>query len=375
MAENQSPQHNRYENDEHYMKLALQLAEATRGQTSPNPMVGCVIVKDRTIIGVGSHLKAGEAHAEILALAMAGDKARGATAYVTLEPCSHHGRTPPCAEALIREGVSRVVIAMLDPNPLVAGQGAQKLEEAGIQVITGVCEAQARQLNEVFSKFITTGLPFVTVKTAMTLDGKVATETGNSRWITGEAARLDVHRIRHEHDAILVGIGTVLQDNPQLTTRLPNGGKNPLRVILDSALRVPPEAHVVRDGQAPTWIFTTSRACPDKRKLLERQGLRVLSAGAGDQVDIAEVMRILGKENITSLFVEGGSQINSAFLHARAIDKVITYVAPKIVAGQTAPSPFGGPGIEEMSRAISLADITVEKISEDIKISGYPVWR
>ncbi|WP_047152719.1 bifunctional diaminohydroxyphosphoribosylaminopyrimidine deaminase/5-amino-6-(5-phosphoribosylamino)uracil reductase RibD [Aneurinibacillus tyrosinisolvens] len=358
----------------HYMQLALQLAEAARGQTSPNPMVGCVIVKDGAIVGLGNHLKAGEPHAEVHALRMAGEKAAGATAYVTLEPCSHYGRTPPCAEALIKSGVQCVVIAMLDPNPLVAGRGAAMLEEAGIEVIAGVCSTEAQRLNEVFVKFISTQRPFVTVKTATTLDGKVATISGSSRWITGEQAREEVHRLRHQHDAILVGVNTVLADNPQLTTRLALGGRNPVRVIMDSTLRIPLESAVVTDGAAPTWIFTTERAEIEKQLQLEKKGIRIFSAGSGPSVNILRMLDILGEQSISSLLVEGGSQVNSAFLHAKAIDKIVAYVAPKLIAGQTAPSSFGGIGIEQMNDAISLADVQVEQVGQDIKISGYPVW-
>lgn len=357
-----------------YMELALRLAEAARGQTNPNPAVGCVLVKDGQIVGMGSHLRAGEAHAEVQALRMAGEAAQGAVAYVTLEPCSHYGRTPPCADALIGQGIQRVVVAMLDPNPLVAGQGIARLENAGIEVLTGIGEVEAKRINESFVKFITTKRPFVTVKTAMTLDGKVATYAGSSRWITGEEARLEVHRMRHEHDAILVGVNTVLTDDPKLTTRLALGGKNPIRVIVDTTLRIQPDAKVLTDGEAPTWIFTTERADRVKWKQLEEMGIRVFSTGDDVKVNIDQLLSLLGEQQISSLLVEGGSQINSAFLHARAIDKIVSYVAPKLIAGQGAPTPFGGLGIEEMDDAISLADLSFEQIGNDIKITGYPVW-
>ncbi|MFT9847475.1 bifunctional diaminohydroxyphosphoribosylaminopyrimidine deaminase/5-amino-6-(5-phosphoribosylamino)uracil reductase RibD [Aneurinibacillus sp. REN35] len=357
-----------------YMELALRLAEAARGQTSPNPAVGCVLVKDGQIVGMGSHLRAGEAHAEVQALRMAGEAAQEAVAYVTLEPCSHYGRTPPCADALIEQGIQRVVIAMLDPNPLVAGQGIARLENAGIEVLTGIGEMEAKRINEAFVKFITTKKPFVTVKTAMTLDGKVATYAGSSRWITGEEARLEVHRMRHAHDAILVGVNTVLTDDPKLTTRLALGGKNPIRVIVDTTLRIQSDAKVLTDGEAPTWIFTTERADQMKWKQLEEMGIRVFSTGDDVKVNIDQLLSQLGEQQISSLLVEGGSQINSAFLHARAIDKIVSYVAPKLIAGQGAPTPFGGLGIEEMDDAISLADLSFEQIGNDIKITGYPVW-
>lgn len=359
-----------------YMKLALTLAEAARGQTSPNPLVGCVLVRDGEIVGMGAHLRAGEAHAEVQALRMAGERARGATAYVTLEPCSHHGRTPPCANALIASGVASVVIASSDPNPLVAGRGVARLREAGISVTCGVCEEEAKRLNEVFFTYITKKRPFVTSKTAMTLDGKVATQTGSSRWITGEAARLDVHRMRHEHDAILVGVGTVIADDPQLTTRLPEEkGRNPVRIVLDTALRTPETARMLTDGEAPVWVFTTDRADQAKRTVLESMGVRVFSTGMTQRVHIETMLGILGEEGITSLLVEGGSEVNASFLAAGAVDKLVTYVAPKLVAGHLAPTPFGGIGVEQMADAIDLADLKVETVGVDLKISGYPVWK
>jgi diaminohydroxyphosphoribosylaminopyrimidine deaminase/5-amino-6-(5-phosphoribosylamino)uracil reductase len=306
---------------------------------------------------------------------MAGDEAKGATAYVTLEPCSHYGRTPPCSDALIREGIQKVVVAALDPNPLVAGRGIKKLQNAGIEVVTGVLGEEATRLNEVFNTFITKKRPFVTVKTASTLDGKVATETGSSRWITGEDARLDVHRMRNHHDAILVGVNTVITDDPQLTTRLPEGGgKNPIRIIMDTTLRIPMQSRVIIDGEAPTWIITTDRADEEKKSQLEQQGIRVFSTGEEPKVHVNKLLEILGKEMVSSLLVEGGSQINSAFLHGRAIDKVISYVAPKLVAGQGAPTPFGGMGIEEMGSAVPVKDIHVDMLGQDIKITGYPDW-
>ncbi|WP_411829901.1 bifunctional diaminohydroxyphosphoribosylaminopyrimidine deaminase/5-amino-6-(5-phosphoribosylamino)uracil reductase RibD, partial [Paenibacillus ehimensis] len=232
------------------MNLALQLAASAAGQTGINPVVGCVIVKDGRIVGMGAHLKRGEAHAEIHALNMAGNEAAGATAYVTLEPCSHFGKTPPCSDRLIREGVKRVVVAATDPNPLVAGSGIARLRASGIEVTEGVLEREANALNETFNTFIVTRRPFVTVKSASTLDGKIAARTGDSKWITGEASRAYVHTLRHRHQAIMVGIGTVLADDPSLTTRLPVPGLHPIRVVVDSTLRLPHEAKLVRDGAA-----------------------------------------------------------------------------------------------------------------------------
>lgn len=360
--------------DEMYMQLALEMARGAMGQTSPNPMVGSVVVKNGEIVGMGAHLKAGEPHAEVHALCMAGEKARGATIYVTLEPCSHHGRTPPCVDAILAAGISRAVIATLDPNPLVAGQGVRKLEEAGVDVMVGVREAEARKLNEVFFHFITTGKPFVTVKTAMTLDGKIAAKTGHSQWITGEAARKEVHQLRHWHDAILVGINTVIADDPELTARLNETSRQPVRVILDSTLRMPLHARVVTDGKAPTWVYTTSRAAADKVEALRQQGVRVMVLDAR-VIEIGTLLDSLGKEGISSLLVEGGGGVNGAFFDARAIQKLISYLSCKLAGGAAAPVPFGGSGISYMHEAVWLDDIQVEQLDRyDLRISGYPRW-
>lgn len=359
---------------EYFMDLALQWARSAEGQTAPNPMVGAIVVKNGEIVGMGAHLKAGEPHAEIHALAMAGEKAKGATIYVTLEPCSHHGRTPPCADAVIRAGISEVVIAMLDPNPLVAGRGVRRLQEAGIKVVHGVREAESRRLNEVFIKYITTKLPFVTIKTANTLDGKVATESGSSRWVTGETARQDVHRLRHQNQGILVGINTILKDNPELTTRLPEGGRNPLRIVLDSTLRIPLESKVVQDGQAPTWIYTTLGAEEERLNQLKDAGVEVFRISDGPLVRVEDVLKHLGENQISSILVEGGSQVNGSFLRARAIDKVITYLAPKLIGGAQAPTSFGGHGIQQMDEAIDIRHLQVTMVGEDLRVEGYPEW-
>jgi len=365
--------------DQYYMDLALQWASAIEGQTQPNPKVGAVVVKDGEIVGIGTHLKAGGPHAEVHALAMAGDKAKGATAYVTLEPCSHYGRTPPCAEALIKAEVANVVIATLDPNPLVAGRGAAMLRDAGIEVVTGVCEEQSNLMNEVFNKFITTGKPFVTIKTAMTLDGKIATETGSSRWITGEAARHEVHRMRHSNQAILVGVETVRKDDPQLTTRLPQGGNNPLRIILDSTLRIPLDARVVTDSEAETWIYTTTAADQTEKILaLEKRGVRVIPLPVEDGehgVPIHKLLTHLGSQKISSLLVEGGARVNASFLKEMAVDKIVSYIAPKLVGGERAPTPIGGFGVQEMDQAVHLTRMTYRQVGEDLCIEGYPKWR
>lgn len=360
-------------NHEYYMRLAIQNAIAMKGQTEPNPLVGAVIVNNNRIVGIGIHMKAGEPHAEIHAIRMAGDHTQGATIYVTLEPCSHHGRTGPCAVAIKEAGIKRVVIAMLDPNPLVSGRGVGILQDAGIEVIVGVCEDESRRMNEVFNTFIVRQTPFVTLKTAVTMDGKIASYTLDSRWITSSAAREDVHTLRHQNAAILVGVNTVIKDDPQLTTRLPNG-RNPVRVIMDSTLRLPLNAKVVEDGEAPTWVFTTKSHNSERRKFLESTGVKVFVTEQSCRVDPAEVLQLLGQESISSLLIEGGSEINASFFENRLVDKMIIYMAPKIIGGRNAPSFLAGTGIDKMNEAIELSDVHVQSLGKDYKFVGYPVY-
>lgn len=360
-------------NDEFYMQLALKNAQAMKGQTDPNPLVGAVIVNDNRIVGVGAHMKAGEPHAEIHALRMAGERALGGTIYVTLEPCSHYGRTGPCAVALVEAGIKKVVIATLDPNPLVAGNGVIILEDAGIEVIIGVCEEESRQMNEVFNKFIVEKKPFVTLKAAMSLDGKIATHTASSKWITSEAARQDVHQLRSENMAILVGVNTVIHDNPELTSRIPNG-RNPIRVIMDSTLKIPLEAKVVTDKKAETWIFTSENFDKEKRELLENMGISVFVTSGSSKVDVADVMTILGEKLVSSVLIEGGGTINASLLENQFIDKIVLYIAPKLVGGQHAPTFLEGTGIEKMSDAVELSNVTVTPIGKDFKFTGYPIY-
>ncbi|UKL00221.1 bifunctional diaminohydroxyphosphoribosylaminopyrimidine deaminase/5-amino-6-(5-phosphoribosylamino)uracil reductase RibD [Brevibacillus brevis] len=363
------------EQDSKYMDLALELARSARGQTSPNPMVGAVIVKEGTIVGMGAHLRAGEPHAEVHALRMAGEKAQGATVYVTLEPCSHYGKTPPCAEALIAADVRRVVVATLDPNPLVAGRGIEMLRAAGVEVAVGVREEEAKALNEVFFHYIQTRRPFVTVKTASTLDGKIASVTGHSRWITGAEARAEVHELRRQHDAILVGVGTILADDPLLTARKGEQrfGSQPVRVILDSQLRTPLDARVVQNTDAKTWIFTTDAAPREKHELLAARGVKVITTAGPIRVE--KVLDTLGELGITSLLVEGGQEVNGSFLQARAIQKVVSHIALKLIGGSGAPSPFGGQGFATMGEAVQLTNVMITPIGKgDVQISGYPQW-
>lgn len=359
--------------DSVYMERAMALARLAEGRTVPNPLVGAVIVNNGRIVGEGYHQKAGTPHAEVHALRQAGDKARGATIYVTLEPCSHYGRTPPCAEALIKAGVARVVAAMTDPNPQVAGRGLKMLEAAGIRTEVGLREAEARRLNEVFIKYITTRRPFVVMKTAMTWDGKIATNTGQSRWVTGPAARTHVHRLRSIYDGIMVGIGTVLADDPQLTARLAEeDAKNPARIVVDSRLRVPLKAQVVnRLLTARTIIATTGQAPVDKIAALESRGVEILVIDSGERVDLNQLMIELGQREICSVLLEGGATLNAAALEAGIVDKVLSFIAPKIVGGTAAPTPVGGPGKPVMDEAWCLRDCSVEKLGEDFLLTGY----
>ncbi|YAR63173.1 bifunctional diaminohydroxyphosphoribosylaminopyrimidine deaminase/5-amino-6-(5-phosphoribosylamino)uracil reductase RibD [Bacillus cytotoxicus] len=353
--------------DQEYMKIALQLAQSTAGQTSPNPMVGAVVVKNGKIVGMGAHLRAGEEHAEVHALRMAGAHAKGATVYVTLEPCDHFGKTPPCCNLLIQKKVKRVVIATLDSNPLVAGNGKKKLEEAGIYVTTGILEEEARSLNRYFFHYMKTKRPFVTLKTAMSLDGKIATTTGESKWITGDATRDDVHHYRHTHDAILVGVNTIIADNPSLTTRLPNGGKNPIRIILDTHLRTPLLSHVVTDRVAPTWIIVGKNVQKDQILQYESEHVSVFQMNRG-RIEIQDLLSLLGEKQILSLFVEGGQSIHASFLEANGFNEIVTYISPKLIGGKDAPTWFGGTGFIQLQDALSLQFQEITQIGNDIKV-------
>ncbi|MFC4078146.1 bifunctional diaminohydroxyphosphoribosylaminopyrimidine deaminase/5-amino-6-(5-phosphoribosylamino)uracil reductase RibD [Salinithrix halophila] len=358
--------------DEHWMKLALTLAESARGQTAPNPMVGAVAVKGGRLVGSGAHLKAGTPHAEVHALDMAGEEAAGCTLYVTLEPCNHYGRTPPCTEKAIAAGVQRVVIGSLDPDERVAGNGIRRLRAAGIEVEEGVLREECLRLNEAYFHHRKTGLPFVTLKTAMTLDGKIASVTGDSRWVTGEEARHQVHRLRHEHDAVMVGSGTALADHPRLTTRLPGGGKSPLRVILDSRLRLPLDSPVVDTAEAPTWVFCTQEADEKKEQQLEEKGVRVFHSVPGPHVDLATLFRILGEHGILSVLAECGGELNAALLRGGWVGKVMIFLAPKLLGGKESPTAFDGMNPERMDEAIRLQDVRVESFGEDWCMTGYP---
>ena len=360
--------------DREFMEHALTLASQARGYTSPNPMVGAVIVKDGEIVGEGYHQKAGEAHAEIHALNQAKGLAEGATMYVTLEPCCHWGRTPPCTESLIRAKLANVFVSMKDPNPQVAGKGIRQLHEAGIRVQVGLCEEKSQQLNEVFIKYITTQCPFVILKSAISLDGKIATASGESQWITSEASRLKGHEVRAQVDAILVGVGTVLQDNPSLTTRLPNRtNADPIRVIVDSRGRTPPGSKVFNpDSNAGTLIAATENAPLEKIETLKSASADVLIIKDKEgQVCFRALMRELGRRKITSVLIEGGSEINAAALQAKIVDKLMFFVAPKLIGGKDAPGPIGGVGIARLAEVFELRDANISQIGADFLIEGY----
>ncbi|SDN38753.1 bifunctional diaminohydroxyphosphoribosylaminopyrimidine deaminase/5-amino-6-(5-phosphoribosylamino)uracil reductase RibD [Alkalicoccus daliensis] len=351
--------------NETYMKLAIELAGAAAGQTSPNPLVGCVIVKQGEVIGMGAHLKAGEKHAERHALAMAGEKAAGAEMYVTLEPCSHTGRTPPCADAVVEAGIKKVYIGSVDPDSRVAGKGIQKLQNAGIEVVTGVMKEEADSLNRIFFHYAVNKKPYVTLKMATSIDGKIATVDGESQWITGTAARLDGHKLRHLHDAILVGIETVLADNPSLTTRLPQGGKNPLRIVLDSRLRVSKEATVIKDG-GETWIFTTEQADTEKVEEIRAAGVK-LTVVPGFRVPVEEVLIKLGEAEITSLLVEGGGTIHDSFLRAGILNEIVHYSAPLLIGGNSAPQAVSGQGLSRLAEVPRYNLAATEILGDDMK--------
>ena len=356
--------------DEIFMREALRIARNAEGRTSPNPLVGAVIVRDGRIVAEGWHRQAGTPHAEIHALNMAGDLARGATLYVTLEPCSHFGRTPPCAQAIVEAGISRVVAAMSDPNPKVSGRGFEILRNAGIEVTVGILQDEARRLNEIFLKWVTKKLPFVTMKFACSLDGKIATPTGESQWISCEESRKFSHRLRDLSDAILIGSGTLLADNPTLTARLP-GGKNPVRVIVDSRAKIPLAANVVADKSARTIVAVTSNAPAEKISALKKSGVEIITAGGGERVDLEILMRELAAREITSVLVEGGGKIHFAMLRAKLVDKIFAFVAPKIIGGENSLTAVEGAGFGKLSDAVELKNFTAEKIGDDILLTGY----
>ena len=363
------------------MNLALRLAAKGKGWTSPNPMVGAVIVNKGRVVGKGYHRKAGGPHAEIMALHQAGPRARGGTLYVTLEPCCHiHKRTPPCVPVLVHSHLHRIVIAMRDPNPSVRGKGIRQLRQAGLVVAVGCQEQEAEQLNESYVHWIKTGRPFVILKSAMTVDGKIATARGESKWITGEKARHHVHRIRSQVDAIMVGLGTVLKDNPLLSARIWKDPKRnakirqPLRVVVDSRLRIPLSRDILKwPIQQPTIIATTGQASKSKIMRLKNLGVTVLVCPRkGDQVSLAACLNRLGKMGVTSVLLEGGSELNATALHLRVVNKIMLYVAPQLLGGQDAISLVGGRSPLKLTTALPIKDMTILPLGGDYLLVGSP---
>ena len=352
------------------MRRALQLARRARGRTAPNPMVGAVVVRDGCAVGEGYHHRAGEPHAEVLALRAAGEAARGADLYVTLEPCCHHGRTPPCTEAVLAAGVRRVFAAMEDPFPRVSGGGVRQLREAGVEVEVGLLEADARRLNEAFLKAVATGLPFVTLKMATTLDGKIATRTGDSRWITGEVARRHVQQLRNWHDAVLVGAGTARADDPLLTARL-RGARNPLRVVVSTNGRLPLDSQLGRTAADVPTLIAVAAAPDDVVAGWRSVGADVVSAPAADgRVDLEALLRALLARGVHSVLVEGGAGLAGSLLDARLVDRLVMFLSPKIVGGTDAPGPVGGQGVERMADALALQNVQWRRFGEDLAVIG-----
>lgn len=361
-----------HQEDEHWMRRALRIAKKGRGRTSPNPMVGAILVKEGKIVGEGYHAKAGESHAEIIALNRAGGEAKGATLYINLEPCAHYGKTPPCAPQVIESGVVRVVVGMKDPNPLVRGKGLEILKKAGLEVQVGILEEDCGRLNEAYCKYILTKEPFVILKIAATLDGRIATREGESKWISGESSRRFVHHLRDQVDGVLVGIGTILRDNPMLTTRF-RGGRDPFRIILDSRLKIPEDAKVVGSDPSKLIVMTTEFAQRDKKERLEQKGVRVFVLDSeAERVNLKTCLSKLGEIGMVSLLVEGGSQVNGSFLDKELVDKFLFFLSLKLIGDPKALGMFRGRGISKLQDSIVLRDVKIRRMGEDILIEGYP---
>jgi diaminohydroxyphosphoribosylaminopyrimidine deaminase/5-amino-6-(5-phosphoribosylamino)uracil reductase len=360
-----------WEHDSWHMARALELAARGEGAVEPNPMVGCTIVRDGETVGEGSHGRFGGPHAEVEALNVAGRRARGATVYVTLEPCCHHGKTPPCTQALIAAGVRRVVVAQLDPFPQVAGQGIAELQAAGIAVEVGLREEEARALNAPYRKLVTTGRPWVIAKWAMTLDGKLATASGDSRWISGKASQAVVHRLRARVDAILVGRGTAAADDPLLTAR-PPGARQLTRIVLDSRASLALDSQLVRTaGDAPVLVAVAESSPAATRQQLSQAGCEVLACpGATHRERLAWLLDELGRRRITNLLVEGGATVLGEFFDARQIDEVHAFIAPKIIGGARSPTPIASSGVDLMAQALALASPTIEQVGHDVYVHG-----
>lgn len=353
------------------MERALELAKKGIGRVNPNPLVGAVIVKDGEIIGEGYHECYGEAHAERNAVKNSIKPVEGSTIYVTLEPCAHYGKTPPCVDLIIEKRFKKVVIGMLDPNSLVAGKSIEKLKEHGIEVIVGVKEEECRKINEIFIKYITSKVPFVILKSGMSLDGKIATYTGKSKWITSEESRQDSQNLRNRVHSIMVGVNTVIADDPELTCRI-NKEKKLIRIIVDTNLRIPMDSKVIINKDKLTVVATSVNSNEEKKKELRGLGIKVVEVSEKkNKVDLKELMKALGSEGIDSILIEGGGTLNFSALEEKIVDKVIFYIAPKILGGEKSKSCIAGTGFSELEEASNLKDISYRRIGEDLVVEGY----
>ena len=357
--------------DEKYMALALELAEKGWGKVAPNPMVGAVLVKDGEIVGKGYHQVFGGAHAEVYAIHEGGTNCKGATLYVSMEPCAHYGKTAPCVDAIIKAGIIKVVAAVVDPNPITSGKGIQQLKEAGIEVVAGVMEMQAKRLNVPFFKLMQKELPYITVKWAMSIDGKIATHTGESRWITSDESRKYAHKIRGQMDGILVGINTVVRDDPLLTCRI-EGGRNPKRIVIDSNALLPINSRLLNTINEGEIIVTVSKNAQQNRvEKLEQLGCKIVQIkDMNGRVDLKELFQRLGEMKLTNILVEGGSRVITSVIEGRLADRVMVFIAPIIIGGAGAKSPVLGTGINKISEAAEIDEIEIKRFSNDIVIEG-----
>ncbi|MEB2308895.1 MAG: bifunctional diaminohydroxyphosphoribosylaminopyrimidine deaminase/5-amino-6-(5-phosphoribosylamino)uracil reductase RibD [Candidatus Brocadiaceae bacterium] len=361
--------------DEKYMMLALELAEKARGKVEPNPMVGAVLIKNGEIIGKGYHQIFGGAHAEIHAINEGGENCKGATLYISMEPCAHYGKTAPCVDAIIKAGITKVIIPIIDPNPVTSGKGMQKLKEAGIEVRLGVMESQAKKLNAPFFKLMQTGLPYIIVKWAMSLDGKIATHGGDSRWITSEESRAYVHKIRGWMDGIVVGINTVIRDDPLLTCRL-EGGRNPRRIIVDGNAILPLSSRLIKTiSECEIIVAVTMNAPQERIERLKQAGCKIIQTkDISGRVDLHDFFRYLGEMKLTNILVEGGSRIITSMIEGHLADKIIVFIAPVIIGGEGALPPVLGKGVDMMCRAVKLREISIKRFLNDTAIEGVPEY-
>lgn len=357
--------------DKEYMSMAIELALRAQGRTNPNPLVGAIVVKDSRIVGKGYHKKCGTPHAEIHALRAAGQKAKGATLYVTLEPCNHFGRTPPCTDAIIASGIKKVVMAMPDPNPITNGRGIRKLNKNGMKTIVGILKEEAAAINKPFIKFVTKKMPYVRLKVAESIDGKIATRSGDSRWITADDSRRYVHELRGKVDAVMVGVGTLLKDDPLLLSKVP-GSTQPIRIVVDSTLKTPTNARIfLKKDKYSVVIATTKEASFKKAELFAKNGISILFCKTKNgMVDLRDLLKKLSMLNIVDLMVEGGGELAASLIEEKLVDKFSFFIAPKIIGGRQARTPVEGSGIDKMKDAVLLKNVSVRRFTRDILIEA-----